>query len=1009
MDLPRDHFGQQRSLSPIRLLFSLVVCLLSFSAAADENLALASRFSAALERGTLRSFVSLVDDKRSLSSGAWRDVREIVEASDPLAVQLVEMRVDRDSSLPEIRIVVDGAALTRGERPVAVRLPRVWWLTPCRANDGELRVCAARTDASRIVEKWFTSDVKTRDEILCDPTSNAAEIARSLRRRPIRLDQIAAARNLALRLLDVAKQHDDAVAEGEAVLAVAQLDGANGDVNASRSRLVAWLQHASQSPPALLAEAALDVAASAGPDETTLFATSIRESLECARTADDVALEMAALQREALYELDTVQLTESAATLDILRERATRFRSDAVLAEASRLRGLVYRIVHNDRAASASFADAATVADRAVRTDLQGSALLWVARSELRNGVPNEKLLDILDAARLLLPADAVDLRTDIVGSIAILQSSAGEHAADSAVAELLSLTKLATDADARRNAWYAIAAAYRAKKRYGDAVAAATESLRAGQRWNLWTAYYTKMLLAQDLRKLGRTEEALANLRESIELIEARRARVLLTREDSVHYSVDKAENYWVLADLLIETGSITEALETIERGRASTLRDLQYGLPRSAPLSPVDVAWRRSIEYPVAEANRKVVVAKNAKERRAAREELQKRRLELERAQTEWVVRHPQQAIRQVIPSSPLSSRSYIPERNLAILEYAAGKTHSLLFIVTRDTARSRVRIIRIAAGREELARAVKEFRARLDARDFGYHAEARRLYELLLAPAERLIGTRDLCIIPDEALWELPFQVLEPSPGAPLLLSRAVSYTPSIAMLEAVERRNGPRIRPESIVAFGDPLGSLPESQTEVNDIGRWYRTSRVLVGDKASEAAVKHLAGQHDVLHFAAHGVRDAEAPMYSALLMAPGQGDDGNLEAREVAQMHLYASVAVLSACDLGSGRVYPGEGLIGMAWAFLAAGCRTAVVSQWSADSRATAKLMSAFHRRLVRGESVARSLRGAALELRNDADYSHPFYWAGYEAIGNADATAAAVTPSGNRPHADR
>jgi CHAT domain-containing protein len=127
-------------------------------------------------------------------------------------------------------------------------------------------------------------------------------------------------------------------------------------------------------------------------------------------------------------------------------------------------------------------------------------------------------------------------------------------------------------------------------------------------------------------------------------------------------------------------------------------------------------------------------------------------------------------------------------------------------------------------------------------------------------------------------------------------------------------------------------------------------------------------------------------------MFSALLLAAeDESEDGSLEAREVAQMHLDARLAVLSACELGGGRIYEGEGILGMSWAFFVAGCPTTVVSQWLADSRATAKLMIGFHRYFAAGASAAVALRRAALELRNDPDYSHPFYWSSFEAVGAA------------------
>jgi len=85
---------------------------------------------------------------------------------------------------------------------------------------------------------------------------------------------------------------------------------------------------------------------------------------------------------------------------------------------------------------------------------------------------------------------------------------------------------------------------------------------------------------------------------------------------------------------------------------------------------------------------------------------------------------------------------------------------------------------------------------------------------------------------------------------------------------------------------------------------------------------------------------------------------------------------------VLSACDTGAGDIYPGEGVIGMSWAMLAAGCSQVIVSQWMADSRATSELMIEFHRQLKHRRSAADALRRAELKLLKSARYSQPFYW---------------------------
>jgi CHAT domain-containing protein len=115
-----------------------------------------------------------------------------------------------------------------------------------------------------------------------------------------------------------------------------------------------------------------------------------------------------------------------------------------------------------------------------------------------------------------------------------------------------------------------------------------------------------------------------------------------------------------------------------------------------------------------------------------------------------------------------------------------------------------------------------------------------------------------------------------------------------------------------------------------------------------------------------------------------------------LEAREVVNLNLHTDLVVLSACETGRGRVSIGEGLVGMSWAFLLAGARTTVVSQWKTDSAGTTRLMLGMHEHLKpvfsseQGFGRARSLQKAAVALMQTPEYSHPFYWAGFVMVGD-------------------
>jgi CHAT domain-containing protein len=103
-------------------------------------------------------------------------------------------------------------------------------------------------------------------------------------------------------------------------------------------------------------------------------------------------------------------------------------------------------------------------------------------------------------------------------------------------------------------------------------------------------------------------------------------------------------------------------------------------------------------------------------------------------------------------------------------------------------------------------------------------------------------------------------------------------------------------------------------------------------------------------------------------------------------------MRLNADLAVLSACETGNGRISPGEGVIGMSWAFFVAGTRSMVVSQWRVNSESTSQLMKNFYQAFAQqpnGGNKSEALREASIRLLKDHRYRHPFYWASFVLVG--------------------
>jgi CHAT domain-containing protein len=970
-----------------------------------------SRWATALERGELSDFCDIAVSEQDLSSALWRDVRELVETTRDIQVRIREISESTCGDEAEVRLELDGTGWSRTAIPTLVVMPSVWFLTLIDVPRSR-RILIARTLESKTVEQLIAASAESRVQLLDSAGLPAGGLARSLCERPLQLDEAPSVRHLAELLRTRARQEHDRSAEGDAVVTLARVERAAGNYFEARKLIDNWLRDLPPSAEDLIARGYVAAAATAGPEETLFFMRYLGEAQACLNESSNPRLQFDALYLATTYQIDTFQLTAAF-------ESAKRFRNTSAargwtyaLAWATYFEGSIFRTVHNDRAAAERFTESARLAALAGRSDVQSWALLLNARSERRIGLGSGRLLQILESARAAAPQDAFDLRTYLLSTVALVQLEAGDlAAADETAKELLSILPITEANDSRRDGWYAVEETRRTQKRYAEAADAAAESLRAGERWILWLSFSTKLLLADDLRKLRKKNEALANLQEAIELIETRRALIPLSANDSVHYFTDKAANYRGLADLLNEMGRPLEALRIIERGRSGTLRDLQNGLPKTLYL-PSERAREKEIEEAIVVLNRRVVAARSSAAKKTARHALQQKRLDLERFLTELAMRQPAIAMRHALPLAPSGKDSIVPAADTAVLEYAVGDDHTMLFVVTRQNgAAPQVAVRNINIGRKDLVAEVDAFVSQLRSRDFNYHHAAQKLYALLIAPAATLVrGRPAFCLIPDDVLWRLPFQVLENKPNEPLLLTRTISYAPSIAVLEGMSHAKRYSGLPKSLLILGDPgrtgESALAGSEEEIRMVAKLYPEREVLAGTRASESTFKRLAAGRDVLHFATHGTLEADSPMYSALLLAAqDDSEDGRLEAREVAQMNLDARLAVLSACYLGSGRVYEGEGIIGMSWAFLVAGCPTTVVSQWQADSRATAKLMIEFHRYFAAGMNAATALRRAALTLRKDPDYSHPFYWAAFEVVGAAGADGGSRRRIGNRP----
>ena len=269
----------------------------------------------------------------------------------------------------------------------------------------------------------------------------------------------------------------------------------------------------------------------------------------------------------------------------------------------------------------------------------------------------------------------------------------------------------------------------------------------------------------------------------------------------------------------------------------------------------------------------------------------------------------------------------------------------------------------------------------------------------YQLLIAPIEGLLPADTqarILFMPQDTLYLLPFAALQDPAGKYLIEKHTIASEVSLEVLQ-LSRQQLQRIPSQSaaVLVVGNPsmppgYPPLPGAEREAVAVAGLLSTTAI-TGAQATKAAVISRVADARILHFATHGLLNAQESQFSALVLAPGRGDSGFLPAMEIRTLKLHAEVAVLSACDTAEGKL-TGDGVVGLGRSFLEAGVPTLVVSLWSIPDAPTEALMVEFYKNLRQGMDKAQALRAAM--LTTSKKFPDPRAWAAFTVLGVPDAS---------------
>lgn len=490
-----------------------------------------------------------------------------------------------------------------------------------------------------------------------------------------------------------------------------------------------------------------------------------------------------------------------------------------------------------------------------------------------------------------------------------------------------------------------------------------------------LYIALYDRGTIA---RKQGNHEQAVEYYKQAIDVIEAQRATIN-TEASKIGFVGDKEGVYSDTVALLIKLERYNQAFIYAERAKARALVDTlaaRQGIGNTVNDDQTQLLLSeiQTAELQLADKG----YTGDRKQRSTDRALLRKRQQSLINAQ-------PELASLVTVSAPNLNELLKLLPKDETLIEYYGNDDSMFAFVLSSKG----VGAIRLKT--KGLSSEIAAFRTSLtDPNDASYRRAAESLYAKLFAPLTRSIKTSSVTVVPHGSLHYLPFNALM-SDGRYIIDSYKLRTLPSASVMKFLNKKT---TASNELLVLGNPdvddaSLDLPGAQLEAQAVARTFERSQLLLRKQATETVVKKNGAGFKRLHFASHGIFDAEKPMSSGLMLAADDSNDGMLTVSELYDLKLDADLITLSACETALGKIANGDDVVGFTRGFLYAGASSIVSSLWKVDDAATNKLMQKFYIEL-KSRDKRSALRNAQLELKKIQ--RHPYYWAAFQLTGSVN-----------------
>jgi CHAT domain-containing protein len=328
-----------------------------------------------------------------------------------------------------------------------------------------------------------------------------------------------------------------------------------------------------------------------------------------------------------------------------------------------------------------------------------------------------------------------------------------------------------------------------------------------------------------------------------------------------------------------------------------------------------------------------------------------------------------------------------------NATLLFYWLGKRESYLWAIT-PTKTSMFTL----PPRDQIEPAVERYRKTLlglsDPVE-NSNSDGVALYRILVAPAREVIRPAStVVILNDGVLSQLNFETLiAPGPSPHYWIEDATLISaPSLHLLAStkpVEQSGNKLLLVGDAVSPNPDYPNLPKAAIEMKQIELHFPAQDETVFAREQATAGSYLGStpqRFAYIHFVAHGVASRTDPLDSAIILSRSNAEEDSfkLHARDIMEHRIHARLVTISACYGSGTRSYAGEGLVGLAWAFLHAGAHNVIGALWEVSDESTPRLMGSLYKGLEDDSTPAEALRKAKLDLLHaKGEFRKPFFWA--------------------------